>query len=112
MKRETNCTPIDIRPVAGGLFSRNGLEPKTLDRNRVFFWSSGRASLEVGSPIPIALSAPTVRVCGAAGLALVTLGHEELFEVFTHPERICGSSPGPLARATATKEIFLPKPRG
>jgi FdhD protein len=70
---------------------------------------SSRVSIEMvqkaavmGTPIVVALSAPTafaVRACGAAGLTLVAIAREDSFEVFTHPERIGSDSFWPSAQS-------------
>lgn len=70
---------------------------------------SSRVSIEMvqkaavmGTPIVVALSAPTafaVRACEAAGLTLVAIAREDSFEVFTHPERIGGDSSWPSAQS-------------
>jgi FdhD protein len=67
-----------------------------------FVLLSSRVSVELvqkaaamGTPILVALSAPTAlaaRACAAAKLTLVAIAREDSFEVFTHPERICGTS--------------------
>lgn len=65
-----------------------------------FIVLSSRVSIEMvqkatvmGTPIIVALSAPTalaVRACDAASLTLIAIAREDSFEVFTHPERIGG----------------------
>jgi FdhD protein len=79
-----------------GALARGGIAADT-----GFVVLSSRVSIEMvqkaavmGTPIIVALSAPTalaVRACEAARLTLVAIAREDSFEVFTHPERICGA---------------------
>jgi FdhD protein len=49
----------------------------------------------LGSPMIVAVSAPTalaVRVAAAAGITLVGVARSDGFEVFTHPGRIVANS--------------------
>jgi FdhD protein len=77
---------------------------------------SSRVSIEMvqkvaamGAPVIVAVSAPTalaVRACAAAGLTLVGIVRGDYFEVFTHPERICGDPVWPVAeRVTASDGV-------
>jgi FdhD protein len=49
----------------------------------------------IGTPIIVAVSAPTplaVRACDAAGITLNAVARQDGFEVFTHPHRVTGES--------------------
>lgn len=83
--------------VAGTL-ARSGIKAE-----EGFVILSSRVSIELvqkaaimGVPIIVAVSAPTalaVRACETTGLTLVAVAREDSFEVFAHPERICGAFP-------------------
>lgn len=65
---------------------------------------SSRVSVEMvqkaavlGTPVIVAVSAPTalaVRVAEAANLTLIGVARDDAFEVFTHPARIVAANPG------------------
>jgi FdhD protein len=47
----------------------------------------------IGTPVIVALSAPSalaVRACESAGLTLIAIAREDAFEVYAHPERLVG----------------------
>ena len=51
-------------------------------------------SAAIGSPIIVAVSAPTalaVRMAEAGGMTLVAIARKDGFEVFTHPNRVRGA---------------------
>lgn len=81
-----------------GALARSGIKAE-----EGFVILSSRVSIELvqkaavmGVAVIVAVSAPTVlavRACEAAGLTLVAVARQDSFEVFAHPERICGASP-------------------
>ena len=57
-------------------------------------------SAAIGSPIIVAVSAPTalaVRMAEAGGMTLVAIARKDGFEVFTHPNRVRGALTGHVA---------------
>ena len=68
-----------------------------------FIMLSSRISIElvqkaaaVGSPMLVAVSAPTsfaLRAAEAAGMTLIAVAREDSFEIFTHPQRVTAAAP-------------------
>jgi len=83
--------------LAGGL-ARQGI-----DARDGFLLVTSRLSVElvqkaatIGTPMLVAVSAPTalaVRTADAAGMTLVAIARRDGFEVFTHPQRIRAAAP-------------------
>ena len=89
-----------------GALARRGI-----DAAQGFVVFTSRVSVEmiqktaaIGSPLAVAVSAPTalaVRMAEAAGMTLVAVARPDSFEIFTHPGRVRGEAAAEVAAHVA-----------